>query len=388
MLKTLYQDFIKNGNKKAARQLIRTTLGKNKGNISKTARELGISRKTVRRARDGTLEDYSKAPINPKNKIDDWETIAILAEAKEKKIFGYRQLTRHFEKTYGIRFPLYRVKYILKKAGFSPKKNRRKKNSEHKPLYDYYNLQPFQEIQIDTKYIRDKRTLTKEGYQNIITHNLPLFQWTAIDAATRIKFVAFSYSLNATYGLLFITMVVLWLRAHNVRSFIRIRVDNGSEFTSGSMRKLLEINEFLAQFGAELYTNPPGAKWNNAIVENTHRKDDEWFYVPMLPLIKSAKNFLFWAKVWQDVWNTKREHYGHAMDGLTPYQKLRSLDTLINPNVVNFPVILFESFFANAYNQIMQMINFNLLAYLKNCQQSGTYLVPQCQLYNILITHQ
>jgi hypothetical protein len=228
------------------------------------------------------------------------------------------------------------------------------------------------------KYIKDKSALTQEGYQNITKYNLPLYQWTAIDAATRIKFTAFSYSLNSTYGLTFITMVILWLRAHNVRTHIRIRVDNGSEFTSGSVKKLLEVNEFLSQFGAELYTNPPGAKWFNALVENLHRKDDEAFYIPMLPFITDTSDFLRWAKIWQDTWNIKRPHYGIAMNGVTPFHKLTSLDPLINPNVVNFPVILFETFFDKAYNEIMRMINFSLTAYLKNYPKSGTYVVPQC----------
>jgi DNA-binding NtrC family response regulator len=41
--------------KQKARELVRKVLEKNMGNVSKTARILGIARKTVRRARDGTL---------------------------------------------------------------------------------------------------------------------------------------------------------------------------------------------------------------------------------------------------------------------------------------------------------------------------------------------
>ncbi len=379
MLKKLYQKFYNNKNFSAARQIIRELLVKNNGNVSKTARELGVSRKTVRRARDGTLNNLPKAPKNPKNKISDWETIAIISEAKKLKTYGYRKLTRHFEKKYGIKLPPHRVRYVLKKNGFSPSKSKRKRSASHTPLYNYSSLLPFQEIQIDTKYIKDKSALTTEGYQNITRYNLPLYQWTAVDAATRIKFTAFSYSLSVTYGLTFITMVVLWLRAHNVRHNIRIRVDNGSEFTSGSIKKLLEINEFLSQFGAELYTNPPGAKWHNAIVENLHRKDDEYFYIPLFPYIKDTRNFLLWVRIWQDVWNTRREHNGINMKGKTPFEKLRSLDLLINPNVVNYPVILFETLFAEAYNEIMRMINFNLTTLLKHPSKGGTYVVSQCQ---------
>ena len=46
----------------AARLLVGKVLEQNGGNVSKTARILGISRKTVRRAREGPLEDLSRRP--------------------------------------------------------------------------------------------------------------------------------------------------------------------------------------------------------------------------------------------------------------------------------------------------------------------------------------
>jgi DNA-binding NtrC family response regulator len=52
----------------SARMLVRKILAQNNGNVSKTAKILGIDRKTVRRARDGTLEDLSRRPKNIKNK--------------------------------------------------------------------------------------------------------------------------------------------------------------------------------------------------------------------------------------------------------------------------------------------------------------------------------
>ncbi len=45
-----------------ARLLVRKVLDQNGGNVSKTAKVLGISRNTVGRARDGTLNDLSRAP--------------------------------------------------------------------------------------------------------------------------------------------------------------------------------------------------------------------------------------------------------------------------------------------------------------------------------------
>ncbi|MDI6727377.1 MAG: helix-turn-helix domain-containing protein, partial [Thermodesulfovibrionales bacterium] len=53
-----------------ARELVRKVLSKNNGNVSETARILGISRNTVRRARDGGLEDLSRRPHHSPNKTE------------------------------------------------------------------------------------------------------------------------------------------------------------------------------------------------------------------------------------------------------------------------------------------------------------------------------
>ena len=65
----------------------------------------------------------------------------------------------------------------------------------------------------------DKRyyALPEEAIKRIEELNLPIWEWNAIDAATRIRFTAYSYSINATFGLFFITFVVLWPRKHNMR---------------------------------------------------------------------------------------------------------------------------------------------------------------------------
>ena len=66
----------------AARLLVRKVLEQQGGNVSKTARILGISRKTVRRAREGPLEDLSGRPkSSPRQLRADFEQL-ILTEAK------------------------------------------------------------------------------------------------------------------------------------------------------------------------------------------------------------------------------------------------------------------------------------------------------------------
>ncbi len=60
-------------------------------------------------------------------------------------------------------------------------------------------------------------------------------------------------------------LLSLWLRAHNVRHKISIRVDNGEEFCLGSERKLREWNSILSMFDVELKPIPKGAKVSSYI---------------------------------------------------------------------------------------------------------------------------
>ncbi|MCX7991978.1 MAG: IS481 family transposase, partial [Proteobacteria bacterium] len=76
------------------REIIRKVLDSNNGNVSLTAKILNISRNTVRRARDGDLEDKSRRPkTSPKKISAEIEEIII----KYAKITGfrYRRLSKY-----------------------------------------------------------------------------------------------------------------------------------------------------------------------------------------------------------------------------------------------------------------------------------------------------
>ena len=318
-----------------ARILVRKVLEQNKGNVSKTARILGISRNTVRRARDGNLNDLSRAPKHIPHKTPAHLETLIVEEAKRTG-FRYVRLTKYLFRQYGIDISKSTVRAILRRNGVKRKKIRTKsKGTRH--LYNYEELEAFEELQIDTKYLLDSNALPEDVYENMKEKKLPLYEWNAIDAKTRMRFTAYSWDLNSTYGLMFVLMVVMWLRLHNVRRGIRIRVDNGSEFYSGSKRKREEWNRILGLFGAEVYNIPPGAKQMMGIVENSHRVDDESFLIIHGGRSRDWEEFLRKAKRWQDIWNKERESWGIGMGGKTPLEKLEEVhDGLINKKVVEF----------------------------------------------------
>jgi len=43
-------------------------------------------------------------------------------------------------------------------------------------------------MQMDTKYILDKKSLPASAYNHVRIRGLPLYEWNIIDAKTRIKF--------------------------------------------------------------------------------------------------------------------------------------------------------------------------------------------------------
>ena len=324
-----------------ARELLRKVLAKQGGDVSKTALMLSISRPTVRRARDGELEDRSKRPHHSPTKTASHVEKLIVQEAKRTG-FRYRRLAGYLQRKLSLGFPEDTVKAVLKRNG-AKKKTRKTANARRRPLYDYEALMPFQEMQLDTNHILDKDALPAEVYAHIQHYNLPLFEWNIIDVATRIRFTAYSHELSAVFGLMFLSFVLLWLRAHNVRGPLRIRLDNGAEFCRGSLQKLQQCNDYLSWFDASLHPIPPGAKHLQAIVENSHRADDECFLMIHAERCTSTDQFLIKAQQWQDTWNCYRPSYGINMHGLTPEEKLKTSKTIIQSHVLQFPVLLMEN---------------------------------------------
>jgi len=170
---------------------VRKVLYQNKGNVTKTAKILGISRNTVRRARDGELKDMSRAPKNIPHKTPNHLENLIVHEAKRTG-FRYTRLSRFLYDRYGIAISKNTVRAILKRNKVYRKRVRTKSKGV-KHLYNYEELEAFEQLQIDTKHLLDMSALPKDVYENMKGKGLPLlYEWNAIDAKTRIRFTAYS----------------------------------------------------------------------------------------------------------------------------------------------------------------------------------------------------
>jgi putative transposase len=255
-----------------AREVARKVLAANEGNVSATARILGVKRGTVRRARDGTPMDNPRRPHTSPNRTASPLEDFIVHEGRET---GYRcrRLSNFLFDKYGLAVPEGTVKAVLKRMGVEGKRVRTA-NKRRRPLYDYEHLAPFAEMQVDTKHVLDLDALPTDVYRHILKWNLPFYEWNIIDAATRIRFTAYSHELSATFGWLFMLIAIHWLRAHGIRHHVHIQGDNGSELCGGSKAKELELNGSLNPLGSSFTSIPAGRKYLQALVENSHRHDD------------------------------------------------------------------------------------------------------------------
>ena len=266
-----------------------------------------------------------------------------MAEAKRTH-FRYRRLTAYLYNKYHLVFSEHTIRAILKR-NHVVRQTRKTKSGSVRHLYDYEHLPPFTEFQLDTKHLLDQHALPSDVYDHMMERGLPCYEWRLMEMATRSRFTAYSYTLSATFGFLFLTLVLLWLRTHNVRSLIRIQLDNGSEFLSGSKKKLAEWNSRLACFNALLDPIPPGQSHLQGVIENAHRADDEYFLMVHAERCDHTYAFLNRAQRWQDTWNFHRPSFGIAMHGKTPREKLLSSHALIHEHVLLYPVVLMEDMF-------------------------------------------
>ena len=134
------------------------------------------------------------------------------------------------------------------------------------------NLGMGQRIQVDVKVV-PRRCITDP--------ELRLFQYTAIDEFTRLRFLA-AYPEQSTYSSAdFLKKLFKWYARRGIRVEC-VQTDNGFEFTnrfSNSKRDLTTLFEITAaQLGIRHKLIRPYTPRHNGKVERSHREDQKRFY--------------------------------------------------------------------------------------------------------------
>ena len=83
--------------------------------------------------------------------------------------------------------------------------------------------------------------------KELVQKGVPLYQFTALDIRTRIRFLAHRQEKSFSNGWAFIVFVVLWLRSLGIKVKITIRTDWGDDG-----KKIAWMNQQLARLGRKL----------------------------------------------------------------------------------------------------------------------------------------
>lgn len=302
-------------NPEAARLAVIEYLKSNGHNKLDASNVFGIHRNVIydiiRKGKEGDLKDRSKAPNHVHNKTPpDIENLVI--EIKNLTNFGPERVSDYASDYHNTKIAPGTIRHILRRN----KDKIKHKNKLHKirrgkrEFIDWYSAKPFEIVQIDLKYIRDQKALTKQQIIHLDTYNIPNYQWDAIDVNSRFKLLAYSKEKTWTNGLCFFLWVTSWLRSHGVTCEIVYTVDNGEELGGKSWLKMKELRKLMSGFGCRIIQNRKGHPEENSHLERSHRTDDDEFYCLRTEYIKSEEDLCEEGLKYIYYYNNLRRHSG------------------------------------------------------------------------------
>ena len=249
-------------------------LARKKGK-SYAARMYGVSLSSVKRwdkRYDGTwrsLVERSHRPKNhPKQHTESEEMIISIAFWKKYERYGWYGVYEE-ARANGYTRSLSGLIYAAKRLGLVEEVKKRK-TQRHDRRYPEL-LVPGEKVQVDVKevpYYCLRGKLLRDGKH--------LYQWTAIDECTRIRFVYGFEEHTPENSVKFLLMLV---KAFPFK-IQTIQTDNGTEFTYKfiSEKEECPFDKELRRLGIQHKLVPPRTPWHNGKVERSHRNDQRYFY--------------------------------------------------------------------------------------------------------------
>lgn len=188
-----------------------------------------------------------------------------------------------------------------RKRGLIIKKHKRKRRKTR--LFNSAKL-PGELIQIDTKYLEGRRR----------------FQYTAIDVASKWRFIRAYPRLNGAYTRDFLNRLLQKTKEKQIL-IQRIQTDNGHEFQK-EMQTYLETQNIKHQY---TWIHTPD---QNGVVERSHRTDDDEFYHLYETKDLSLEELNTKLEEWTKYYNTKRLHFSLNFDTPEEYLQKQKVSTI------------------------------------------------------------
>jgi transposase len=365
---------------KAARQAILQILKSTNGNVKETACLLHTTRKTIYKAllkqKEKNLDDLPTAPHTNANKTDNNIEEKVI-ELKEKTNYGPIRLKDELFEQYNINLSHHTIRNIIRRNKNTKTKQRKRHKRSSRPFVDWYSAKAFEVVQVDLKYIIDQKALSPSQITHIIKHDLPLYQWGAIDVNSRFKLTAYSKEKTWTNGLTWFLWVTSWLRSHGVTARIIYTVDHGVEFGGDCWYKIVELRKLLSGFGCFIIQNRKKHPEENAHLERSHKTDDDEFYIPRIHTIKTYDQFYKEAFNYLYYYNCVRKH--SSLGRIPPYSHLRKTSTEINDTIKYVPPIFLDEVSA----KLGTWSGYQVLAqYQRSVFETGQYHRESLSIWN------
>jgi transposase len=243
---------------------------------SHAAAKYGVSLSSVKRwcrRYDGTwqsLADRSHRPhSHPRRHTPEEEEI--IRQAFKEKFFRYGWDGAYGEACeIGYNRSLSGFIYAVRRIGLAGDGKSKKPPRKHDRRYPELQT-PGEKVQVDVKVV--PYNCLRGAAKNDGKH---LYQWTAIDECTRIRFVYGFEEHTPENSVKFLSML------QNVFPFKiqTIQTDNGTEFTYKYISDDMPCPFDAALEKAEIEHKliPPRTPWHNGKVERSHRNDQRYFY--------------------------------------------------------------------------------------------------------------
>lgn len=330
----------------------------------KTARKYKVNVKTVikwvKRYKEYGLEGLKDLPRRPKrihNKLSKG-TEELVVKLREKSHYGAKRLKMEF----GLTISTGAINRILKEKNLLRK--RRRKYEKKKDLREVKKrLKPFEEIQVDIKYLDD----IAEFYPYYVRYKLPRYQITARDVRTGAMYYFYTYEKSVHSTIIAMKILLGYLFRYGIKpENITIQTDNGAEFSGIRIHHDRGFKRYIEKvMGVKHRYTPPRCPNANADVEASHKLIEDEFY--SIERIYSKNDFLDKARTYQLHFNFLRKNSYKGWK--TPLDILKEYNL---PSAIAFlpPIIIDEEINNIGQNENFK-INFNLFHYVhrhhENC---------------------